>query len=1196
MKAKLNSFKIIFILFSLSLFLVSSLLAPHCFSLPVPEEIISGSAEFSYPDPSTLQINAQDKTIINYQSFDIGLNESVIINLPSVDSEVLNRVLGDKASEILGKLTCNGIFILVNKNGIYFGPQAQVDVASIIASTRDITDSDFLSSKYIFGKLSTEQLDILLRNQGTINIQKGGFGVLIAGAIENSGTIVASLGTIALAGADMVTLEIAGDGLISVAIDRPTAAKVYDLEGNPITDQLKNTGTLQADGGVVLLKAEALPGIFENAINLEGYVKAERLESKDGEVKLISSGNIVMNAQVNATKITIGKIDEAIPQSIQMQGGNLNAEVVSVVADRLSINSNALLTEVHKTGDINLTHSFIEDNLITLEGDDFKLTYLKTNNLTLQADNNINTTPGVIIQANQLKLIANRFGTTSVPLNLEANSTHIQRLSGEIAILESVGIGSTIMLRGPPEGFGAIIYPKDTCLILEASPVLLSGTNPIYFYGDITFYNFFCAVPDKEIYFEAGHTYTFKDSLSIQGSPDLGPEEYHIKLYSSQSGTPWYLDVQTQDYSINRVFVRDAHSLHYLFIPSGVNLGNNLNIEIDPTWDGGGTANNWGEPDNWDGNVVPQDTDAVTFDGTSSKDCTIDNVGSWSGGSLTITSAYTGTITQNVAITVTSFSQAGGTFTGGAVNMTTGTFTLSGGTFNAPVAPGSLIIGDTFTAGAYSQTSGTFIANASDIICYGNYSVTGGTYNANNSKLTLDATPANLTFTGGGYTFNQITFKNTSNTSARTITLGSGTFTFNSNFYLNADGAGNLTLDCATNNPNVTINGKLAFTGTGTGTESISMGSGTWTVAGNIDLTGGTITSGTSTLILNANTTGKTITSGGASFYNLTFNGVGGGWTLQDDLDVDNNLTITSGTLNLSSYTLTIGADFTVNATFTASTGKVVFDDASKITHIYGTTFYDFECTTPGKELQFEAGSTETINGSLTIIGANGNLIRLRSTISGTQWKINPQGTINIAYVDVKDSYNLNGVTINPPNSIDSGNNNFWFVTTNITQPEVEEATKEVDTSTPPIETTTAPESDLETSPSDYINLEGGEEETPPETEESASPQEETSEQTSLPQESTESSAQEETAETEQEEALSEAKKSGFDFSTLELEEEGEDKKYKRKYYLAGKYKTVVIVFEGRVVVAPYDERGIKQGQAKILASQQKIVHTSEIK
>ena len=66
----------------------------------------------------------------------------------------------------------------------------------------------------------------------------------------------------------------------------------------------------------------------------------------------------------------------------------------------------------------------------------------------------------------------------------------------------------------------------------------------------------------------------------------------------------------------------------------------------------------------------------------------------------------------------------------------------------------------------------------------------------------------------------------------------------------------------------------------------------------------------TGTTTFNATTTGKTITTNGVAFgAAITFNGVGGAWQLQDALTVPtgNTTTLTNGTLDLQSYTLSTG-------------------------------------------------------------------------------------------------------------------------------------------------------------------------------------------------------------------------------------------------------------------------------------------------
>lgn len=104
------------------------------------------------------------------------------------------------------------------------------------------------------------------------------------------------------------------------------------------------------------------------------------------------------------------------------------------------------------------------------------------------------------------------------------------------------------------------------------------------------------------------------------------------------------------------------------------------------TWDGGGADNNWNTCANWSLDTCPTASDIASFDGTSTKNATI-NVSIDVAG-ISIAAGYTGIITQSGASTVTVGSshwvQAGGTFTGGsgAIDIN-GTYTLSGGTFTS---------------------------------------------------------------------------------------------------------------------------------------------------------------------------------------------------------------------------------------------------------------------------------------------------------------------------------------------------------------------------------------------------------------------------------------------------------------------------------------------------------------------------------
>ena len=159
--------------------------------------------------------------------------------------------------------------------------------------------------------------------------------------------------------------------------------------------------------------------------------------------------------------------------------------------------------------------------------------------------------------------------------------------------------------------------------------------------------------------------------------------------------------------------------------------------------------------------------------------------------------------------------------------------------------------------------------------------------------------------------------------------------------------------------------------------------------------------------------------------------------TLGGALDVDNFLHIDSGALDVSAsnYAITMAGDFRNLDTFTARSGTVTFDGTGQ--KIEGsTTFYNLtKSAAVAETLTFQAGQTTTINGTVTLSGAAGNLLSLRSDTPGTQWNfiVTAGATKVIDYVDVQDSdasgSDVSHRPIRPTNSVDSGNTLDWFLT-----------------------------------------------------------------------------------------------------------------------------------------------------------------------
>ena len=254
-----------------------SSLAPTGFALdptalPTGGQVAAGSAVISQPSAQSLRIDqGSQNAILNWQSFSIGAGNSVDFRQPSASAVALNRVLGNNASEIFGSLTANGQLFLVNPNGVLFGRTAQVDVGGIAASTLGIRDSDFMSSRYAFTNGGGAGS---VANAGTI-MALSGYAALIGPQVSNTGVINARMGTAALAAGDKATLDMVGDGLISVRVDQAA------LNASAI-----NKGTITADGGNVLMTARSANALLDTVLSNEGAIRANALTERGGTIYL----------------------------------------------------------------------------------------------------------------------------------------------------------------------------------------------------------------------------------------------------------------------------------------------------------------------------------------------------------------------------------------------------------------------------------------------------------------------------------------------------------------------------------------------------------------------------------------------------------------------------------------------------------------------------------------------------------------------------------------------------------------------------------------------------------------------------------------------------------------------------------------------------------------------------------------------
>src|ERR1043165_8062755 len=208
-------------------------------TLPTGGSVAAGTASISTSGSNMQVTQSSSSAILNWQTFSIGSSAWVNFAQPSSSAIALNRVTGSNPSEIYGRLTANGQVFFSNPNGILFGRSASVDVGNLFATTLSIKDQDFLAGRYNFYNAGNAGSVV---NQGVITVN--GYEGLAAPQVKNEGLIVARAGTVALAAGDRVSLDLVGDGLISISVDQAA------LNAAAI-----NTGTIPAEGGPVLLPA-----------------------------------------------------------------------------------------------------------------------------------------------------------------------------------------------------------------------------------------------------------------------------------------------------------------------------------------------------------------------------------------------------------------------------------------------------------------------------------------------------------------------------------------------------------------------------------------------------------------------------------------------------------------------------------------------------------------------------------------------------------------------------------------------------------------------------------------------------------------------------------------------------------------------------------------------------------------------------
>lgn len=394
-----------------------------------------GSVIISNPTSSSMQVNvSSSKVAINWNDFSIANGYSVQFVQPSASSVVLNRVTGVNPSNIDGSLAANGQVFLVNPNGVFFGAGAHVDVGGLVASTLDVSDSNFMAGNYAFAKVGGSALGVV-SNSGSINAATGGYVAMIGEQVLNNagGVISAPQGAIAMGAGEHVTVTLGSNQLLSFAVDgRALNSLAY----------VQNSGQLLADGGQVTMAAMVANAVSSAVVNQSGLVRAAGVADKNGEVYLTADGG---NIEVSGS-IEVGALSNAPGSAMNLSttGGNITVTGTgSLTASGASATNLNIFADgaVSLNGNISTASSEGYANF-TVQGTSVALNSANiANNAFFTASTNIVATAGGISQGAGGVLSA--ASTASVAdaayyggytsANISLSSTGAQNMAGSIS-------------------------------------------------------------------------------------------------------------------------------------------------------------------------------------------------------------------------------------------------------------------------------------------------------------------------------------------------------------------------------------------------------------------------------------------------------------------------------------------------------------------------------------------------------------------------------------------------------------------------------------------------------------------------------------------------------------------------------------------------------------------------------------------
>ena len=449
---------------------------------------------------SQLNITVSQNAVLNWQSFNIAPGQTTSFLQPSAASIVWNRINDVNPSQIWGNLNANGIVVLMNQSGFFFGPGSVVNAAGFVATTATTLPDFGVGGAWQF---SGPPPAASIVNYGEIRVHSGSSAFLIAEKIENHGLLMAPDGTLGLYAGKEVLMSERPDGRgLSVQVQLP--------EGS-----VDNQGKLVADGGSILIHAQT--------VNQNGILQANSVRDRNGVIELLASdsvnlgANSLITAQGDATtvssggKVTVksdGSFTDATGSHVTVagsalggNGGEVELSAPFMAAIHSSVDGHAAAGYIGGSllidpTDINIgtSGSGSANSGTVLAGDppttlnlDVNSAFVGLANIDLQARRNITVLSGTAWDLVQSTGVSGGNHMLSLEagnnITLQAGSSIQAGLGWSVSLAAGRDFSSPDTLK---PNFGNILFQSSSALVAHDGSVALRAGNNITLQGGTT--------------------------------------------------------------------------------------------------------------------------------------------------------------------------------------------------------------------------------------------------------------------------------------------------------------------------------------------------------------------------------------------------------------------------------------------------------------------------------------------------------------------------------------------------------------------------------------------------------------------------------------------------------------------------------------------------------------------------------------